>query len=96
LVRPFWQTRYLLAAVHIPKVLLVNDDAASLFALEALLRAAPRQHQYAPITAGTGSEALRQVKQGVTSTDELSVLSSLGRDQYRANFAAPRSRPRRR
>jgi diguanylate cyclase (GGDEF)-like protein len=47
--------------VQIPKVLLVNDDAASLFALESLLMAAPREHAYELITAGSGHEALRQV-----------------------------------
>jgi len=47
--------------VQIPKVLLVNDDAASLFALESLLVGAMREHEYEVITATSGSEALRQV-----------------------------------
>ena len=45
--------------MQIPKVLLVNDDAASLFALESLLMGAP--HDYQLITASSGHEALRQV-----------------------------------
>jgi len=47
--------------VLIPKVLLVNDDPASLFALESLLLSAPAQRDFELITAGSGSEALRQV-----------------------------------
>ncbi|MDP3673296.1 MAG: diguanylate cyclase [Telluria sp.] len=47
--------------MQIPKVLLVNDDAASLFALESLLVGAMREHEYEVITATSGSEALRQV-----------------------------------
>ncbi|OEZ96977.1 bifunctional diguanylate cyclase/phosphodiesterase [Duganella sp. HH101] len=45
----------------IPKVLLVNDDPASLYALESLLSEAADQHIYELITAGSGKEALRQV-----------------------------------
>ncbi|MFS2135260.1 putative bifunctional diguanylate cyclase/phosphodiesterase [Duganella sp. Dugasp56] len=45
----------------IPKVLLVNDDPASLYALESLLADAVDQHQYQLITAASGKEALRQV-----------------------------------
>jgi diguanylate cyclase len=47
--------------VQIPKVLLVNDDAASLFALESLLMGTPREHDYQLVTAGSGHEALRKV-----------------------------------
>jgi diguanylate cyclase (GGDEF)-like protein len=47
--------------VHIPKVLLVNDDAASLFALESVLMGAKGEHDYELITASSGHEALRQV-----------------------------------
>ena len=45
----------------IPKVLLVNDDAASLFALESLLLAAPGERDFEVVTASSGNEALRQV-----------------------------------
>ncbi len=45
----------------IPKVLLVNDDPASLYALESLLSEAADQHVYQLLTAGSGKEALRQV-----------------------------------
>lgn len=41
-----------------PKVLLVNDDAASVLALESLLTSA---HEYEIVTAHSGREALRQV-----------------------------------
>ena len=44
-----------------PKVLLVNDDPASLFALESLLMGNARLHDYELLTASSGSEALRQV-----------------------------------
>jgi diguanylate cyclase (GGDEF)-like protein len=47
--------------VQIPKVLLVNDDPASLYALESLLLDAADQHLYQLITAASGKEALRQV-----------------------------------
>jgi diguanylate cyclase (GGDEF)-like protein len=47
--------------VPIPKVLLVNDDPASLYALESLLADAVDQHQYQLLTAASGEEALRQV-----------------------------------
>jgi diguanylate cyclase (GGDEF)-like protein len=47
--------------VQIPKVLLVNDDPASLFALESLLNQPVRDGQYELITATSGHEALRQV-----------------------------------
>jgi diguanylate cyclase (GGDEF)-like protein len=49
------------AAVQIPKVLLVNDDQASLYALESLLLDAADQHLYELIAASSGKEALRQV-----------------------------------
>ncbi|HAT30758.1 MAG TPA: GGDEF domain-containing response regulator [Janthinobacterium sp.] len=45
----------------IPKVLLVNDDPASLFALESLLTDAATRLEYELITAGSGKEALRHV-----------------------------------
>nr|WP_175041533.1 EAL domain-containing protein [Duganella vulcania] len=48
-------------AVPIPKVLLVNDDPASLYALESLLSEAADQHVYELLTAASGKEALRQV-----------------------------------
>ncbi|MES2018935.1 MAG: diguanylate cyclase [Pseudomonadota bacterium] len=48
-------------AVQTPKVLLVNDDAASLIALESLLLGAAREQQYALYTASCGHDALRQV-----------------------------------
>ena len=47
--------------MQIPKVLLVNDDAASLFALEGLLLGAAEASEYELITATSGQEALRQV-----------------------------------
>lgn len=47
--------------MQIPKILLVNDDGASLFALQSLLMVAPRQPDYAPITGTSGHEALGQV-----------------------------------
>ena len=47
--------------MQIPKVLLVNDDAASLFALESLLLGPGREQDYELITATSGHEALRQV-----------------------------------
>jgi diguanylate cyclase (GGDEF)-like protein len=47
--------------VQIPKVLLVNDDQASLFALESLLAGPARDNEYELITATSGHEALRQV-----------------------------------
>lgn len=47
--------------MQIPKVLLVNDDQASLYALETLLLDAAEQQLYELITAGSGKEALRQV-----------------------------------
>jgi len=47
--------------VPTPKVLLVNDDSASLYALESLLLDAAGEHLYELITAGSGQEALRQV-----------------------------------
>ena len=58
----FSNTFYLYApAVPIPKVLLVNDDPASLFALESLLIESTERHRYELITANSGREALRQV-----------------------------------
>ena len=47
--------------VQIPKVLLVNDDAASLFALESLLMGPTREQDYELVTASSGNEALRKV-----------------------------------
>jgi diguanylate cyclase (GGDEF)-like protein len=47
--------------VPTPKVLLVNDDAASLFALESLLRDPVQGERYELVTASSGHEALRQV-----------------------------------
>lgn len=47
--------------MQIPKVLLVNDDPASLYALESLLTSAAEQQIYELVTAGSGKEALRQV-----------------------------------
>ena len=47
--------------MQIPKVLLVNDDPASLYALESLLLDAADRHLYELITAGSGKEALRHV-----------------------------------
>ena len=44
-----------------PKVLLVNDDPASLYALESLLTDAVEQQIYELVTAGSGKEALREV-----------------------------------
>jgi diguanylate cyclase (GGDEF)-like protein len=44
-----------------PKVLLVNDDPASLFALESLLMGSARTNDYELLSASSGSEALRQV-----------------------------------
>ncbi len=45
----------------IPKVLLVNDDAASLLALESLLAEATRAQHYQLLKASSGHEALRMV-----------------------------------
>ncbi|MDC8756404.1 putative bifunctional diguanylate cyclase/phosphodiesterase [Janthinobacterium fluminis] len=45
----------------IPKVLLVNDDPASLLALESLLLEAAARQEYELLSAGSGKEALRQV-----------------------------------
>jgi diguanylate cyclase (GGDEF)-like protein len=61
--RYFFMRPYIQASpdVHTPKVLLVNDDAASLFALESLLMGATGAGDYELITAGSGHEALRQV-----------------------------------
>ena len=47
--------------MQIPKVLLVNDDPASLYALESLLTDAVERQIYELVTAGSGKEALRQV-----------------------------------
>ncbi|USX16907.1 EAL domain-containing protein [Oxalobacteraceae bacterium OTU3CAMAD1] len=47
--------------MQIPKVLLVNDDPASLYALESLLTNAVEQQIYELITAASGKEALRHV-----------------------------------
>jgi signal transduction histidine kinase len=45
----------------IPKVLLVNDDSASLLALTSLLTYSSDEHDYAVVVARSGQEALRQV-----------------------------------
>lgn len=47
--------------VLIPKVLLVNDDPASLYALDSLLTDAASRLEYELITASSGQDALRQV-----------------------------------
>ena len=47
--------------MQIPKVLLVNDDAASLVALQSLLLGVHNGQDYELITATSGHEALRQV-----------------------------------
>ncbi|MYM66899.1 EAL domain-containing protein [Pseudoduganella sp. FT55W] len=47
--------------MQIPKVLLVNDDPASMYALESLLLDDADQHVYELISAGSGKEALRHV-----------------------------------
>ena len=47
--------------MQIPKVLLVNDDAASMLALQSLLLAAAEAREYELITATSGHEALRHV-----------------------------------
>ena len=47
--------------MQIPKVLLVNDDAASLFALESLLTSEMELNPYELVTATSGHEALRKV-----------------------------------
>ncbi len=44
-----------------PKILLVNDDQASLFALEALLAGGVQRNEYKLVTARSGEEALREV-----------------------------------
>jgi signal transduction histidine kinase len=45
----------------IPKVLLVNDDSASLLALTSLLTYASNENDYEVVVAKSGQEALRQV-----------------------------------
>ena len=47
--------------MQIPKVLLVDDNAASLIALESVLGDHARNHQYQLVKAQSGQEALRQV-----------------------------------
>ena len=47
--------------MQIPKVLLVNDDPASLFALQSLLQDANTPNEYELVTATSGHEALRRV-----------------------------------
>ncbi|HEX7648052.1 MAG TPA: diguanylate cyclase, partial [Noviherbaspirillum sp.] len=47
--------------MHKPKVLLVNDHPASLFALKTILLNAPQADQYEVFTASSGPDALRQV-----------------------------------
>jgi len=49
--------------VQIPKVLLVNDDPASLYALESLLTGPAASTEYELVTAHSGKEALRAVLQ---------------------------------
>lgn len=44
-----------------PKILVVNDDAASLFALTSLLNQWAEQESYEVLSARTGQDALRQV-----------------------------------
>lgn len=44
-----------------PKVLLVNDDSASLLALTSLLTYSPPENQYEVVVARSGEEALRHV-----------------------------------
>jgi diguanylate cyclase (GGDEF)-like protein len=51
------------AIVIKPKVLLVNDHAASLIALESLLLSSATDPEYEVISAASGAEALRQVLQ---------------------------------
>ena len=62
MLRRFWQAAIVLTAgnslVFTPKVLLVNDDSASLLALSSLL---VDRSGYEVITARSGKEALRQV-----------------------------------
>ena len=76
-----------------PKVLLVNDDPASLYALESLLAEAVDHHLYELITAGSGKEALRQVLRHEFSVILLDV-SMPGMDGFEtaeAIHAHPRS-----
>ena len=47
--------------MQLPKVLLVNDDAASLYALENLLLDGAARQEYQLMTAGSGQAALRAV-----------------------------------
>lgn len=47
--------------MHTPKVLLVNDDPASLLALEGMLASDADRHGYDLVKAGSGKEALREV-----------------------------------
>ncbi|MDB5933512.1 MAG: response regulator [Massilia sp.] len=47
--------------MQIPKVLLVNDDAPSLFARDSVLIKPARNCEYELVTASSGHEALRQV-----------------------------------
>ena len=47
--------------MQIPKVLLVNDDAASLFALESVLLGGHNGQDFELVTATSGHEALREV-----------------------------------
>ena len=47
--------------MQIPKVLLVNDDPASLYALESLLTGSAAPGEYQLVTATSGKEALRAV-----------------------------------
>ncbi|MFZ6875985.1 response regulator [Undibacterium sp. Di27W] len=50
-------------AKHRPKILVVNDDAASLFALSGLLTAWADENQCSVVTAKSGEDALRHVLQ---------------------------------
>jgi diguanylate cyclase (GGDEF)-like protein len=47
--------------VLIPKVLLVNDDPASLFALQSVLQDGALRHGYELVVAASGHDALREV-----------------------------------
>ena len=80
--------------MQLPKVLLVDDDPASLQALERQLAAAPalRPYQYQLVTAGSGQEALRAVLQQAFCVIVLDArMSSLDGHQ---TAAAIRAHPR--
>ncbi len=48
-------------STQLPKVLIVNDDASTLLALESLLTGSPDSPKYEVITVQSGEEALRKV-----------------------------------